>query len=162
MTRECKWMEMEVRTYRHRGAYFLHIFYFIWVAIFQFCNRNKKEPLNTCHEMIFAEVKEISSHLQGPLPFCSILFYEVLKTDYTERKQKVHWFFNNEPMTHFRQINLPEKFQLYQFAEDSAPGARILRKFQSAFRAQITFLYHVTLSQKTHFSIIDNADTSFL
>lgn len=65
-------------------------------------------------------------------------------------------------MTHFRQINLPEKFQLYQFAEDSAPGARILRKFQSAFRAQITFLYHVTLSQKTHFSIIDNADTSFL
>lgn len=92
MTRECKWMGMEVGTYRHRGAYFLHIFYFIWVAIFQFCNRNKKEPLNTCHEMIFAEVNEISSHLQGPLPFCSILFYEVLKIEYTERKQKVHWF----------------------------------------------------------------------
>lgn len=146
MTGECKLMEMEVRTYRHRGAYFLHIFYFIWVAIFQFCNRDKKELLHTCCEMIFAEVKEISSLLQGSLPLCSILFYEVLKIEDTERKQKVHWFsstFNNEPVTHFKQIHLTEKFQLYQFAEDSAPGARILRKSQSISRAPITFVYRV-------------------
>jgi len=41
-----------VITYRNRGYYFLHIFNFILVAIFQFCNRNKKKrairfmPLN--------------------------------------------------------------------------------------------------------------------
>lgn len=147
---------MEVRTYRHRGAYFLHIFYFIWVAIFQFCNRDKKEPLHTCCEMIFAEVNEISSLSQGSFPLCSILFYEVLKAE----GALIFINFQRWTCATFQANSFDWKISALSICWRFCPRGQNIKKVSEC--SQSTDNFPLSCYHRKYFSIIANAGTSFL
>lgn len=66
-----KQSELQTETYNYRGAYLLHIFYFIRVAIFQFCN--------TKGRALSVEVKAFFLTLHRPQGFMAGAFLMSIK-----------------------------------------------------------------------------------